>query len=312
MAVAMNVRQSPSSASASLVTCADSVIATGEQQLGGKAMGLAKLVVAGARVPPWFSITADEFVRHLARAGMLDRIRARLSELAEAPQLDQVSVTEMQRWVTSLTLDSDFIASVEDALQTIGPGPFAVRSSMVGEDSTSFSFAGQLESFLYQRTLADVVDAVRACWASCLASRVLVYRQRAGLGGSLPRIGVVVQRMIGGRVSGVAFSAHPVTGVRNHVLITAAWGLGEAVVSGHCNADDYTCTHDGDEVNAIIANKDVALVAAESDATGTREVITANPGCMLQIEQGLKSQGTPGSVRHVVDILDEAYGLEGT
>jgi phosphohistidine swiveling domain-containing protein len=268
VAVAIDYRRKPSP----LVTRADTAIAMGEQQVGGKAKGLARLNVAGARVPPWFSVTADEFLNHLAQAGVLERIRARLSELAETPELDSASVTEMQGWVRSLTLDPDFTASVGEALQTIGPGPFAVRSSMVGEDSTSFSFAGQLETFLYQRTLTDVVNAIRACWASALAERVLVYRQRAGLGGILPRMAVVVQRMISGQVSGVAFSAHPVTGVRNHVLITAAWGLGEAVVSGFCNADDYTCTHDGDEVNVIVANKDIALMAPEGDALGTMEV----------------------------------------
>ncbi len=268
MAVAIDYRPGTSS----LVSCADTAIAMGEEQLGGKAIGLAKLAIAGARVPPWFSVTADEFLSHLAQAGLLERIRARLSELSETSELDQASVTEMQGWVTNLTLDPEFVASVGEALQSIGPGPFAVRSSMVGEDSTAYSFAGQLETFLYQRTLGDVVSTIRACWASCLAERVLVYRRRAGLGGRLPRMAVVIQRMVSGQVSGVAFSAHPVTGVRNHVLITAAWGLGEAVVSGHCNADDYTCTHDGDEVNVIVANKDVALVAAEGDATGTREV----------------------------------------
>ncbi|MCP3695944.1 MAG: pyruvate, water dikinase, partial [Planctomycetaceae bacterium] len=190
----------------------------------------------GATVPPWFAVTVDGFLDHLQAADRLTAIRARISELAEAPELDENRIAEMQAWLTELTLEPTFVDAVKEALASIGPGPYAVRSSMVGEDSAAFSFAGQLESFLYQRTLDDVLKTIRSCWASCLAGRVLVYRQRAGLGGMMPRMGVVVQRMITGEVSGVSFSAHPVTGVRDHVLVTGAWGLGEGVVSGHCNA----------------------------------------------------------------------------
>jgi pyruvate,water dikinase len=178
----------------------------------------------------------------------------------------------MQSWIKSLTLEPDFVHAVDDALQTIGPGPYAVRSSMVGEDSANFSFAGQLETFLYQRSLDDVVTALCACWASCLSARVTAYRQRVGPGDALPRMGVVIQRMIGGQVSGVAFSSHPVTGVRDHVLITGAWGLGEGVVSGLCNADDYTCSHSGEEIDVTLADKDRALVESGDGSTGTVEV----------------------------------------
>jgi phosphohistidine swiveling domain-containing protein len=297
----MDSSQSPSW----LVTSADAAMAAGEGQVGGKTMGLARLDGADAHVPPWFSVTVDGFVGHLAKAGVLDRIRARISELAETQEFDEARVTEMQGWVTNLTLDPDFVQSVGDALQIIGPGPFAVRSSMVGEDSASFSFAGQLETFLYQRTLEDVAIAIRACWASCLAGRVLVYRQRAGLGGMLPRMGVVVQRMITGEVSGVAFSAHPVTGVRDHVLITGAWGLGEGVVSGHCNADDYTCAHDGEEVDVIVANKDVALMPPEGDDLGTLEVTIAPDKQDIRCLSTSKVQQLAGEVCRI----SEAFGL---
>ena len=78
----------------------------------------------------------------------------------------------MQGWVTNLTLGPDFVQSVGDALQTIGPGPFAVRSSMVGEDSAEHSFAGQLDSFLFQKTPEDVSRSLRACWASAESDAV--------------------------------------------------------------------------------------------------------------------------------------------
>ena len=255
-----------------ILSTAQQVMAAGEHQAGGKAMGLARLEAAGARVPPWFSITADGFLGHLAQAGLLDRVRATICELCENPAFEESSLIDMQGWIKSLTLEPDFAHAVGDAIQAIGPGPYAVRSSMAGEDSASFSFAGQLESFLYQRSLDDVVTALCACWASCLSARVMAYRQRVGLGDALPRMGVVIQRMIGGQVSGVAFSSHPVTGVRDHALITGAWGLGEGVVSGLCNADDYTCSHSGEEIDVTLADKDRALVESCDGSTGTVEV----------------------------------------
>jgi len=249
-------------------------------------MGLARLEAASARLPPWFVVTADSFLGHLAQAGLLDQFRAGATGPCTSSELEQSQLAELQDRISSLTLNSDFVHSVDQALQLIGPGPFAVRSSMVGEDSTSFSFAGQLQTFLYQRSLQDVVTAMCGCWASCLAARVMTYRQRVGLAGSLPRMAVVIQRMISGQVSGVAFSAHPVTGVRDHVLITGAWGSGEGVVSGHCNADDYSCTHQGDEVDVTLADKDLALVEPHGESTGTQEVAVAEaqrrPRCLSQ------------------------------
>ena len=147
-----------------------------------------------------------------------------------------------------------------------------MRSSMAGEDSANFSYAGQLESFLYQRSVQDVARAICACWASSLSARVLAYRQNAGADTALPRMAVVVQKMISGQVSGVAFSAHPTSGVRDQVLINATWGLGEGVVGGHCNADDYCCTHDGQEVEVKLADKDLALIEPRGNSTGTEEV----------------------------------------
>ncbi len=247
------------------------LLAAGEHQIGGKAMGLARLEATGARVPPWFSITADAFSQQLAGNGLLDQAQAAFHGPSEIADLDETRIAEIQDRIKSLTLNLNFLSRLGDALQSIGPGPFAVRSSMIGEDSASFSFAGQLETFLYQRSLEDVAGALCACWASCLSARVLAYRQRAGMNATMPRMAVVVQQMISGQVSGVAFSSHPVTGVRDHVLITAAWGLGEGVVGGHCNTDDYTCSHRGEEVEVSLADKDLALVEPRGDSTGTVE-----------------------------------------
>ncbi len=241
---------------------------------GGKAAGLARLVEAGANVPPFFALPGDAFVDHLAACGLRGSFADALRDCGEA------EVKVVSERLTSRLLET----SLDDALRArIAAGidgwdEIAVRSSMVGEDSAAASFAGQLESFLYRRGADAVADAVLHCWASALGERVLVYRLRHEGRLSLPRVGVVVQRMVTGEVSGVVFTAHPVTGRRDHTLVTAAWGLGEGVVSGVCNADDYVVAHDGGEVEHAVADKDVRLVRPPDGAPGTveEEVPTAD------------------------------------
>ena len=230
----------------------DDAATAGAERVGGKAAGLARLHALGGNVPPWRALPIESFAAHWAanRLGPDATVEAILATRAEAALVDVIAA----------------------ALQDIGPGPFAVRSSMVGEDSGSHSFAGQLESFLFQRDASEVAQSVVRCWASAFAPRVLAYRERAGLTGA-PRVGVVIQRMIDGEVSGVVFTAHPVSGRRDHSLITAAWGLGEGIVSGLCDTDEFVWDRADGEVHARIApDKHVAVRAAPDGGAGTVEV----------------------------------------
>ena len=244
-------------------------MSTDPSVVGGKAAGLARLVEAGARVPPFFALAGDEFVEHLRRVGMYADVAAAL-EHAGSDEVAVVSARLTERLLQT-EVGAELKAYVGAKLSPWGDVPIAVRSSMVGEDSASASFAGQLESFLYRRGLDSVCEAVLRCWASALGERVLVYRLRLEGQLTVPRVGVVVQEMVTGEVSGVIFTAHPVTGRRDHALVTAAWGLGEGVVSGICNADDYVVEHDGGEVGHTVADKDRRLVRPPEGRPGTVE-----------------------------------------
>jgi len=225
-------------------------LALGETSIGGKAFGLARLGEVGAEVPPWFSVPVDAY-----------------SDFVSAAGLDKPS----SEGILAASVPTGIANAITSALATIGPGPFAVRSSMVGEDSSEFSFAGQLDSFLFRSTPAEVVDAVKGCWASAFSEHALTYYTRTGLAVADIRVAVVVQRMIDSDVAGVLFTANPVTGRRDHALLTAAWGQGEGVVSGECNTDEIVWQHDGDEVSCTIADKDVKLVRS-SDGAGTDKI----------------------------------------
>jgi pyruvate,water dikinase len=248
-----------------------------EDRLGGKALGLARLLKLGVEVPPWFVIPTEHFEAHLALGGPED--------LEQRP------------------LDSALRRAVAEALARLGPGPFAVRSSMVGEDSSTRSFAGQLDTFLFQRTHDEVLDAVRRCWKSAFGARAVAYRQRAPeLPASTPKMAVVVQQMIAGEVSGVVFTANPITHRRDQLLVSACWGLGEGIVSGLCDTDEFVCGHDGALLSSQIAQKSVEVVANPGGA-GTQEAD-------IPLPRATEACLTPDQVREVcTQALKAAAGM---
>ncbi|MGH7338960.1 MAG: PEP/pyruvate-binding domain-containing protein, partial [Candidatus Rokuibacteriota bacterium] len=141
------------------------------------------------------------------------------------------------------------------------------------EDSARHSFAGQLASFLSRRGLADVLEALVRCWASAFSERALAYRVERGLPLERIRIGVVVQRMVNAEVAGVAFSRNPVRPLdRTTLLVSSVWGLGEGLVSGRLDADEFEVRRDTLDVRATIAEKIHAVRPASTGGVHTVEV----------------------------------------
>jgi pyruvate,water dikinase len=116
--------------------------------------------------------------------------------------------------------------------------PCAVRSSAISEDGTAASFAGLYETFLNIRTIDDILDKVHECYVSLWAERAVGYRARNGSGLD-EAMSVVVMGLVPSETSGIAFTAHPVTGSLDMVVINASWGLGEAIVSGRVTPDSF-------------------------------------------------------------------------
>lgn len=243
----------------------------GARSVGGKADGLARLGSL-ATVPAWFVISGATSLSNIGRNGNLEPMVDLLASLDDTTTKEELRATSeaLQELARAGYLDAELRRQLNRALEELGDGPFAVRSSMVGEDSAESSWAGQLQSFLYVSP-DDVPAAIRGCWASAFTPHALAYRQHRENSGLLPRVAVVVQKMVTGQVSGVAFTADPTTGHRDHVRISAAWGLAEGVVSGVCNTDEFVVDHDGNEVSAVLADKDVEVVR-DASGPGTAEV----------------------------------------
>jgi pyruvate,water dikinase len=161
------------------------------------------------------------------------------------------------------------LSHVRDSL----PGPLAVRSSCVGEDSAGTSFAGQHLTRLGVGSLAELIEAVAQIWRSGRSDSALAYRRKLGLEGA-PRMGVVVQRLVNADVSGVLFTRHPVTGADERV-IEAAWGLGETVVQGLVTPDRFRLSTTGAVLEQKAGRKHIAI-HVNPDGDAVSELVPEN------------------------------------
>jgi pyruvate,water dikinase len=211
---------------------------------GGKGAFLSELAAAGFSVPPGFSIVAEGY-RHFVDANGLDRgIDAvlRIADLME-PAAAREAAEEISARVFEASLPEDLseeIAAAYDELVARAGIACAVRSSAIGEDGAAASFAGLYETYLNVAGLGEVLDRVRRCYASLWSERGVRYRaKQASAAGADEAMAVVVMALIQSEVSGIAFTAHPVTGATDQVVINASWGLGEAIVSGLVTPDSF-------------------------------------------------------------------------
>ena len=207
--------------------------------------GLAELPPIGVRVPQGFAVTADAYRRHCVKTGLDEVIDAALGGLdsdAEAAGIE-TAARAVQAELTSRDMGADLAELITGAyeelsLRCLGVNvPVAVRSSAIGEDSATASFAGMFDTYLGVCGGDLVLEAVRRCWASLFSARAIAYRLRAGLHHWDMPMAVGVLELIHAQASGVAFSASPVTGKTDRVVIETNWGWGEAVVMGLVTPD---------------------------------------------------------------------------
>jgi len=205
--------------------------------VGGKAANLSRLARMYHRVPDGFSLPVT-VMDEAHPLDLRDEISAAISDLMACHSLP------------------DFIA--------------AVRSSAVDEDGAAASFAGQHETYLNIVGADAILQAVARCWESARSERALEYRRQQGLSVERVRLAVLVQQLVASDVSAVVFSANPVTGNRDEVLINASWGLGESIVGGIVTPDAFVVRKsDLAVINRTITDKGRMTVSVPG---GTREV----------------------------------------
>ncbi|GAA2038098.1 phosphoenolpyruvate synthase [Terrabacter terrae] len=223
--------------------------------VGGKNASLGEMVqhlaAAGVSVPDGFATTADAYRRFLAENGLADRINALLSDLDvdDTRKLAQVGA-DIRREVEEQTFPADLERDIRDAYERlvgeheggdVAEVSFAVRSSATAEDLPDASFAGQQETFLNVRGIDNVLHAVKLVFASLYNDRAIAYRVHSDFDHSVVALSAGVQRMVRSDVgaSGVMFTMDTESGFRDAVFITSSYGLGEAVVQGAVNPDEF-------------------------------------------------------------------------
>ena len=205
------------------------------------------LAQAGIRVPGGFATTAEAYREFLGSGGLAERIAARLKTLdpEDVEQLARCG-TEIRSWIEATPFPEAIEKDIRSYYQQVESKysskiSFAVRSSATAEDLPDASFAGQQETFLNIRGIDHVLDAIRQVFASLYNDRAISYRAHQGFEHGAVAISAAVQQMVRSDLgaSGVMFTLDTESGFRDVVFITSSWGLGEMVVQGAVNPDEF-------------------------------------------------------------------------
>ena len=224
----------------------DRIRVTDTALVGGKGANLGELTAAGLPVPPGFVVTAEAYRYALEAAGVDEQLAALVAGAHPDDPADlERAATAAQELIRTVTMPPDLSAAVLEAYHRLGDGTrVAVRSSGTAEDGAETSFAGMNATFTNIAGDRELLTAIVGCWASLYGARVISYRASQSVV-DVPTLGVVVQVMIPSERSGVMFTADPSTGDTDHLVVEAAFGQGEVVVSGLVEPDTYILAKEG-------------------------------------------------------------------
>lgn len=244
--------------------------------VGGKGANLGEMTRAGfvgtGRVPPGFCVTTVAYERVAAEADIEPLITELEHTSADSDRATRAS--EIRDRIESTPIPATIAEVITAAYRQLGESvPVAVRSSATAEDLPDASFAGQQDTYLNLIGVDAVLGAVRRCWASLWTNRAVAYRAKNSIEQHAVRLAVVVQRIVPAEISGILFTAEPVTGNRAVCSIDASYGLGEALVSGRVNADLYRLKkHAGELLEAQVRAKTAAVWPLLDGGTEERPV----------------------------------------
>ena len=305
---------------------------------GGKGASLARLVRAGLPVPAGFHITTAAYRAFVEENGLQTRILEALQAAdPDQPATLETASVKIGALFAAGCMPAAVSAAIEATYASLGDQPFpvpdesrrddltghilpppgesrsdspkqpaapvAVRSSATAEDLPDLSFAGQHETLLNVRGAEAVLDAVKRCWASLWTARAISYRLPHGIDPAAVSMAVVVQQLVPADRAGILFTANPVDGARDRAVINAAWGLGEAVVSGQVTPDTLIV----DRTSLRILSRETATKTVMSVATDDRTEEQPVPQAQ-QDQMVLDDTAAIELARYGVQI-EEQYGL---
>ncbi|NQT54738.1 MAG: phenylphosphate synthase subunit beta [Desulfobacteraceae bacterium] len=214
------------------------------EEVGGKNANLGEMINHGFAVPEGFAISVKAYQR------VLEEIKDKVFKKLEGLTHDDIATVDessshIRELIKSTGMPEEISAEIRQRYSQLSKKynmddiPVAVRSSATAEDLPGASFAGQQDTYLWIRGMDNLIDSVIKCWASLFTSRAICYRIKQCFDHQKVMISVCVQRMINPKAAGVMFTINPVNGDRSKIMIGGSWGLGESVVSGTVNPDEW-------------------------------------------------------------------------
>lgn len=242
--------------------------------VGGKGANLGELSnLEEILVPEGFCITTEAFKRTLGEMPLIRELLHKLSFL-KVEDRDEISELsgEIRKVIEGVNIPEDINEEIISHLLSLGENnAYAVRSSATAEDLPTASFAGQQDTYLNIMGSEAILNHIRKCWASLFTERAVIYRIQNGFDHRKVYLSVVIQKMIFPQVSGIMFTADPVTSNRKVLSIDASYGLGEALVSGLVNADNYK-VREGKILDKKISTKKLAIYPLKTVGTKKEEI----------------------------------------
>lgn len=239
--------------------------------VGGKGANLGEMTQAGFPVPNGFAVTVSAYDLFLEANNITDKITDVVKDLDvnNSDKLEEAS-KNIAKIITSgeipNELAKEIINSYKKLSKVFRPALVAVRSSATAEDLPGMSFAGQQATYLNIRGEANLLEAIRECWASLFTGRAIFYRHENKIDSSKVKISVIVQKMVQSVVSGVMFTLNPVTNEKDRIIIEAVWGLGEMIVQGSVVPDRYVVQKE----TFFILSKEISEQAIQLIKKGTQ------------------------------------------
>jgi len=248
-------------------------------EAGGKGANLGELIRTGLPVPSGFVVTTGAYRAHLEESRLRERIAVRLENLKGQNAAAIMSASnDISSWIEQAPMPVKVREGVSSAFENLSEELrprtrllVAVRSSATAEDLPTASFAGQHDTFLGISGEDSVLNHVKKCWVSLWTPEAISYRINMGFEHLKVDLAVVIQVMTASEAAGVMFTANPVNGNRDEILVSAGYGLGETVVGGLINPDSFTLTKEGHIKEKILGSKEKRMMLTE-DGTVTEKV----------------------------------------
>ncbi|MCL6500889.1 MAG: phosphoenolpyruvate synthase [Candidatus Pacearchaeota archaeon] len=263
---------------------------------GGKGANLAEMYNADLPVPPAFIVTAQAYQTFVRKSGIRDKILAIVNsiDIENTAQLE-TKTKEVRDIIVSAEMPKELADEIIEAYSNISvdrksleeasgdvlniitaasePCFVAVRSSATTEDLSTASFAGQQETYLNIKGNQALLEAIKKCWASLFTARAVYYRTKKGFSHEHSFIAVIVQKMVNSEKSGVTFTVNPLTNSKDEIIIEAVFGLGEGIVSGTIEPDNYVV--DKKTLKLLrkrIGNKKISFLRSSTGETIKKEL----------------------------------------